>query len=572
MKKAAPWLVKRHQPNFSATIIAMLLFALLASLVNFSACADRESVSARTKIIGGNPVTGNEFDDVVAFMRDELTICSGTLIRSDLVLTAAHCFEKAAASTNSALNNIRVVVGNSSVDKNLRRTSSIVEASIHPQFWKNHRGAMDFAWIRISPPLREIESAITPKNRGTSDALLALLSGTAKAVQIVGFGLSSTKPPATGEPPLSGRKNAALAPLKFRTGVEIYAGNQETDTCTGDSGGPAFIEVPRSLENPSGRVLIGVTSRGPMPCASNFEPGTYGLVSEALCWLKSSAGYRANDVALEEFCKSEDLLNQSPPDDDFVMTKTFNAACTDKNLSVAAHHDLLELLKVAGLAEITDDEICDQMFAFLRNTSFLDISNRNIRQLSWLRHAENLQTLVAADNLIKSIEPLKKLSRLKHIDLRNNQIPHKNIAELAEQKSVLGLKTQASVMTNTRYRELAEKGSAVPSSKRALVIALRELLVTGDTERKSRDLALRRGLNLDRKQIRSLEAIRGLENLESLSIVGNPDIEGWDELLTLPRLKKLRHSAAYQIPVDVLSALQQHGVQLMTGHEDFLPD
>jgi len=572
MKTAALWLVKRHQPHFSASIVAMLLFALLAPLVNFSACADRESVSARTKIIGGNPVTGNEFDDVVAFMRDELTICSGTLIRADLVLTAAHCFEKAAASTNSALNNIRVVVGNSSVDKNLRRTSSIVEASIHPQFWKDHRGAMDFAWIRISPPLREIESAITPKNRGTSNALLAFLSGTAKAVQIVGFGLSSTKPPATGEPPLAGRKNAALAPLKFRTGVEIYAGNQETDTCTGDSGGPAFIEVPRSLENPSGRILIGVTSRGPMPCASDFEPGTYGLVSEALCWLKASAGYRATDVALEAFCKSEDLLNQSPPDDDLVMTKNFNHACTDRNLSVAARHDLLEMFKVAGLSEITNEENCDQMRAFLRNTSFLDISNRNIRQLSWLRHAENLQTLVAADNMIKSIEPLTKLSRLKHIDLRNNQIPHKNLAELAEQKSALGLKTQASVMTNTMYRELAEKGSAVPSSKRALVIALRELLVTGDTERKSRDLALRRGLNLDRKHIRSLEAIRGLENLESLSMVGNPDIEDWDELLTLPRLKKLRHSAAYQIPVDVLSALQQHGVQLMTAQEDFLPD
>jgi Leucine-rich repeat (LRR) protein len=212
------------------------------------------------------------------------------------------------------------------------------------------------------------------------------------------------------------------------------------------------------------------------------------------------------------------------------------------------------------------------MLAFLRNTSFLDISNRNIRQLSWLRHAENLQTLIATDNMIKSIEPLTKLSRLKNIDLRNNQIHPKNIAELAEKKSVLGLKTQASVITNTRYRELAEKGSAISSSKRALVIALRDLLVAGDTERKSRDLALRRGLNLDRKHVRSLEAIRGLENLESLSIVGNPDIENWNELLTLPRLKTLRHSAADQIPVKVLSDLQRHGVQLMTGQEDFLPD
>jgi secreted trypsin-like serine protease len=572
MKRAALLLVKRYQPHFSASKITMLFFALQASLGNFSACADREHVSARTKIIGGNPVNGNEFDDVVAFMRDELTFCSGTLIGSDLVLTAAHCFEKAATSTNNALSNIRVVIGNSNTDKKLRRTFSIVEASIHPKFWKDHRGAMDFAWVRISQPLGEIESAITPKNRATSDELLALTSGAAGAVRIVGFGLSSTTPPTTGEPPVAGEKNSAFAPLKFRTGVEFFAGDRKTDTCTGDSGGPAFIEVPRSLKNPSGRILVGVTSRGPMPCASDFEPGTYGLVSEALCWLKSSAGYRATDFILEEFCKSEDLLNESSPDDDLVMTKNFNAACTDENLSVAAHHDLIELFKVARLAEITDRETCDQMLAFLRNISFLDISNRNIRQLSWLRHAENLRTLIATDNMIKSIEPLKILSRLKNIDLRNNQIPAKNLSELAQQRSVLGLKTQASVITNTRYLELAEKGSATPPSKRALVIALRDLLVTGDTERKSRDLALRRGLNLDRKHVRSLEAIRGLENLESLSIVGNPDIEDWNELLTLQRLKTLRHSAADQIPVNVLSALQQHGVQLITGQEDFLPD
>jgi Leucine-rich repeat (LRR) protein len=552
--------------------MVMLLFALQIAAYHFTACSDRDLNLARAKIIGGLPVTGNEFDDVVAFMRDELTICSGTLIRSDLVLTAAHCFEKAAASTNNALSNIRVVVGNSSMDKNLRRTSSILEAKIHPQFWTDHRGAMDFAWVRIYPPLREIAVAITPKDRSESDHVVASTIGNSRPLAIVGFGLSSLTPPAAGEDPPAGRKHLALVPLKYRTGVEIYAGDQKSDSCTGDSGGPAFLDAPKSLENPAARLIVGVTSRGPMPCASDFEPGTYGLVSETLCWLKSSAGYRATDSDLEEFCASEDLLQEAPTDDEIVMTKNFGDACTNPELSAVARHDLMALAKIAGLPEKIDTIHCKKIATFIQNASYLDISNLGVRQLSWFRHAVNLQTLVAADNMIKSIEPLMKLTRLKNIDLRNNLIASKNIAELAKIKSVLGLKTQGSVLTNTRYRELATQGANISSAKRSLVIALRDLLVAGDTERKSRDLALRRGLNLDRKQIRSLEAIRGLENLESLSIVGNPDIEDWDELLTLPRLKTLRHSAASEIPVDVLKELQQQGVQLTTGQEDFLPD
>jgi Leucine-rich repeat (LRR) protein len=161
---------------------------------------------------------------------------------------------------------------------------------------------------------------------------------------------------------------------------------------------------------------------------------------------------------------------------------------------------------------------------------------------------------------------VESLKNLKTLDIRNNAIVDlQELQNLRNKMKVFGITTQLSNQTDTKYREIAQLGAAAGSDKRSLIIALRDILAVGDIERKSRDLALKRQICLDERGLRSLTALEGLENLETLSLAKNPDIKDWQELLSLPRLKLLRYSSSDNIPSDVLSSLKENGTELLVS-------
>ena len=534
-----------------------LIRTLLFTVLVVTSCGVPRSSDGHLAIIGGHPVAPNEYPEVVAFMRDELTLCTGTLIDADLVLTAAHCFEKTLNAGSASLGTMRVVAGSKSTKPGPLLTSAIVEAKIHSRYWKDHRGALDFAWVRIDPPMASIPPASLPIDRDELDA--ALLHN--QSAVIVGFGVSSTN--ARDTSPILGIKNMAEVPITTRTGVELFAGSSTADTCSGDSGGPLYLNAPSNRRTPSGRLLVGVTSRGPSPCAADFDQGVYGLTSEAICWLRSTAKWQRDDQRLLDFCVRETARSVFPAIDPIVNRKPFKEACLSNELGEAARHDLRTLLRIAGTNDAANESSCALVENFLSNATILDISNTQFRQLAWLQSANNLQTLTAHDNLIADITPLINLKELSLLDLRNNTISEiEPLQSLSATVKVFGLSTQWSNIDDTRYRKLAELGAALSREKRALVIALREILVVGSIERKSRDLALKRQIILDNRGVRSLEALHGLENLEALSLMNNPDILDWEELLTLPRLKVLRLSTQNSLPDDIAEQLSKRGVTI----------
>ena len=351
-----------------------LTITILLLSVAIQSCGTRPGENAREKVIGGTPVTNSEFDAVVAFMRDEMTICTGTLITENIVLTAAHCFEKATSNGSAALSVMRVVGGNGRKLMSERPSSSIVSAKVHPNFWRDHRGAIDFAWVRIDPPMKTVKPATLPFSRDESDRLIAA----AKQTTIVGYGLSDLIPRGPGLPPASGVKLWADTPIKFRTGVEVFAGNRDADTCSGDSGGPAFIRTQKSRAHPDGLVLTGITSRGPMPCANDYEAGAYGLTVEAVCWLRSSAGYKVNDPILRDFCIREAAQGGSSPVDDIVMTQPLKEACMSSAISEAARADLRVLLAAARMQGPPTAQSCAALETFLTETTKLNLSSRHL--------------------------------------------------------------------------------------------------------------------------------------------------------------------------------------------------
>ena len=89
--------------------------------------------------------------------------------------------------------------------------------------------------------------------------------------------------------------------MKFSSsGLEFQAGGMGLDTCSGDSGGPAFVKLAAGET-----VLAGVTSRGFTECGKG---GFYGIPYAALCWLNTETGV---DLRGAEACEACDCLATS---------------------------------------------------------------------------------------------------------------------------------------------------------------------------------------------------------------------------------------------------------------------
>lgn len=66
------------------------------------------------------------------------------------------------------------------------------------------------------------------------------------------------------------------------TRYQMCAGGKESDSCSGDSGGP--LQVSTKLYGDSRMVQQGIVSYGPAHCASNL-PGIYTKVAYYMDWI-----------------------------------------------------------------------------------------------------------------------------------------------------------------------------------------------------------------------------------------------------------------------------------------------
>ena len=235
-------------------------------------------------IFGGAEVEPGAWPAVVAVQTDKL--CTGTLVAPDLVLTAAHCFQAAPTT-------VRVHFGN-----DLTGTDVVLsdQWGAHPDFCLPSdcpEDIRDFAWVRLPAPV-SVEPILPITDQAEFDEVMRV--GT--PLEFVGYGKDEL-----GTIGIKREVTASLTGFST-TGREFDAGGDGKDTCSGDSGGPALVQLASGEWR-----LAGVISRGG-ECGGG---GVYGVPAPELCWLRDSSGV---DL-LPAGCDSCDCLTLrgDPPED-----------------------------------------------------------------------------------------------------------------------------------------------------------------------------------------------------------------------------------------------------------------
>ena len=227
--------------------------------------------SEPSAVVGGAAVTPDEADEysaVVAIVINS-TICSGTLVADDLVLTAAHCLRNVAS-----VDAIRVFNGLTLGTPGVLATGF----GSHPDFdVEAKRDAFDYGFVSIVAGSLDATPIPVVTEQAEWDEIEPTLKS-ADTVILAGYGLD---PDAPSNVNLGVKRRVTTNVRGFtESGIEFVAGGNGKDSCEGDSGGPALAR------NADGELrLIGITARGSDPCGKG---GFYGVPYYALAWVSEA--------------------------------------------------------------------------------------------------------------------------------------------------------------------------------------------------------------------------------------------------------------------------------------------
>ncbi len=166
--------------------------------------------------------------------------CTGTLVTPKTVLTAYHCIESGSTP------GFDVYFGTYDGDD----AGTYIPAVHQARYPNGGPGQGDLAMLTLAEP-----GPATPIPVNDAD-LGAMVN---QPIRIVGFGVTSENGGGNGT------KRHATAMLMHVDEVDMFASNDPSGTCYGDSGGPNFMTIG-GVEK-----LIGVTSYGTEACGSGED-------------------------------------------------------------------------------------------------------------------------------------------------------------------------------------------------------------------------------------------------------------------------------------------------------------
>jgi trypsin len=233
------------------------------------------------RIAGGRVVNPSfKYPFIVSLWFNGIPGCGGTMISPNKIMTAAHCTVGSIKKWTAKIH--RQDLTKTDADEK-GMTFQIISRRFHPQF-NNNTNENDVAvwtiWGKVNLPYY-------PQLDDGNGA-----SSVGSYLNVIGWGSEYARGPESSQlqevyVPIVDQQTCQKdynAPKYQYINPELHvcAGYSEgkRDACTGDSGGPAFIETP------SGANIVGVTSYG-RGCALPDSPGVYTRVAGVKSWVLS---------------------------------------------------------------------------------------------------------------------------------------------------------------------------------------------------------------------------------------------------------------------------------------------
>jgi trypsin len=267
----------------SRTITAIVLLG--AGLTGAApAWASGRAKSVR-RIVGGTVAAPGQFPFMafVAWLNSRgniVFICSGSLVSSNVVLTAGHCTVNEKTGVPYRASRYRVVTGAVNWTKKPRTVSNVSKVRPDPNY--DPKGPKNDAGLLVlSSPVKQPAVALWqsgPVNAGT-------------AAQIVGWGETSANSGPTsnlhwGSTVVQGGSGCTYrggGAFKFNPATMLCAQDKPSNhsaTCNGDSGGPLLAKLNGVVTE------VGLTSVGPANCGTH-TPDYFTAVRPIYPWVSS---------------------------------------------------------------------------------------------------------------------------------------------------------------------------------------------------------------------------------------------------------------------------------------------